>query len=152
MVDCYMCPIRLALLSSKMQISPDKLHSLCIVDRNLLIVVMLIGGLMWIYYYQTAVDQFWLTDRLTPSVTDWLLIMYGFLLQQLFFVVTVVYSGSWDFLYGWCKQLFVSELNNAYFSRHLFLNSAWVAKVLHNSFLHLLLKNCDFFEHRYFTR
>ena len=52
---------------------------------------------MWIYYYQTAVDQFWLTDRLTPSVTDWLLIMYGFLLQQLFFVVAVVYSGSWIF-------------------------------------------------------
>jgi len=70
--------------------------------------------------------------------------MYGILLHQLFFVVAVVYSGSWDFLYGWCKQLFVSELNNAYFSRHLFLNSAWVAKVLHNSFLHLLLKNCDF--------
>ena len=27
-------PIRLALLSSKMQISPDKLNSLCITDRN----------------------------------------------------------------------------------------------------------------------
>jgi len=32
----------------------------------------------------------------------------------------VVYSGLWNFLYGRCKQLFVSELNNAYFSRHLF--------------------------------
>jgi len=29
--------------------------------------------------------------------------------------VAVVYCGSWDFLYGQCKQLFVSELNNAYF-------------------------------------
>jgi len=25
-----------------------------------------------------------------------------------------------EFLYGRCKQLFASELNNAYFSRHLF--------------------------------
>jgi len=55
------------------------------------------------------------------SVTDRLLIMQGILPRQLFFVVAaVVYSGSWDFLYGRCKQLFVSELNNAYFSRHLF--------------------------------
>jgi len=46
--------------------------------------------------------------------------MYGILLRQLFFVVAVVYSGSWDFLYGRSKQLFVIELNNAYFSRHSF--------------------------------
>jgi len=76
---------------------------------------------MWVIInkYQTAVKQFWLTDRPTPSVTDWLLIMYGILLQQLFSVVAVVYIGSWDILYGRCKQLFVIELNNAYFSRHL---------------------------------
>ena len=53
---------------------------------------------------------------LERSVTDRLLITYGNLLRQLFFVAAVVYSGSWDFLYGQCKQLFVSELNNAYFS------------------------------------
>jgi len=29
------------------------------------------------------------------------------LLQQLCIMV------SWDFLYGWCEQVFVSELNNA---------------------------------------
>jgi len=57
-----------------------------------------------------------MTDRLTPSVTDLLLIVYGILLRQLFFVAAVVM----EFLYGLCKQLFVSELNNAYFSRHLF--------------------------------
>ena len=34
MVDCFMCPIRLALWSSKMLISPDKLNNLCITDRN----------------------------------------------------------------------------------------------------------------------
>jgi len=31
-----------------------------------------------------------LTDRLTPSVTDRLLIMYGILLRQLFFVLAAV--------------------------------------------------------------
>ena len=36
--------------------------------------------------------------------------MCGILLRQLFFVVAVVYSGSWDFFYGRCKQLFVIEL------------------------------------------
>ena len=33
-VDCVIYPIRLALLSSNMQISPDKLNNLCITDRN----------------------------------------------------------------------------------------------------------------------
>jgi len=42
--------------------------------------------------------------------------MYGILLRQLFFIAAVVYSGLWDFLYGRYKQLFVNELNNAYFS------------------------------------
>jgi len=37
-----------------------------------------------------------------------------------FFVAAVEYCASWDFLYGRCKQLFVSELNNAYFFKHLF--------------------------------
>jgi len=61
-----------------------------------------------------------------PSVTGRLLIMYGILLRQLFFVAAVVYSGSWDFLYGPCKQLFVSELNNVHFFRHLFKN-VWLS-------------------------
>ena len=33
-VDCVIYPIRLALLSSKMQISPDKMNNLCITHRN----------------------------------------------------------------------------------------------------------------------
>jgi len=33
-VDYVIYPIRLALLSSKMQISPDKLNNLCITDKN----------------------------------------------------------------------------------------------------------------------
>jgi len=47
--------------------------------------------------------------------------MYGILPRQLFFVAADVCSGSWDFLYGRCKQLFVSELNIAYFSRHIYI-------------------------------
>ena len=43
-------------------------------------------------------------DRLTPSVTDRLLIMYGILSRQLFFVVAVVCSGSWDF--------YMADVNN----------------------------------------
>jgi len=71
--------------------------------------------------YQIAIDQFdLLTDRLTPSVTDRLLIMYGILLRQLFFGLAVVSTESWGFLHGRCKQLFVSELNHVNFSRHLF--------------------------------
>ena len=46
--------------------------------------------------------------------------MYGILLRQLFFVAAVVYSGSWDFLYGRCKPLLVGELNTAYFFRLYF--------------------------------
>jgi len=34
MADCFMCPIRLALLSSKMLISPDKLNNLCITEET----------------------------------------------------------------------------------------------------------------------
>ena len=33
-VDCVIYPIHLALLSSKMQILPDKLNNLCITDKN----------------------------------------------------------------------------------------------------------------------
>ena len=70
--------------------------------------------------------------------------MYGILPQQLFFVAAVVYNWSWDFLYGRFKQLFVSELNNAYFSRHLFLKQCLSGYVLHNSSVHLLHKNGNF--------
>ena len=62
-----------------------------------------------------------LTDRLTP-VSDWPTAEHlrhfaatSFsLLQQL----CTVDSGI--FLYGWCERLFRSELNNEYFTRHIF--------------------------------
>jgi len=59
-----------------------------------------VGRLMWVYYQQISnccrpvFDL--VTDRLTPSVTDRLLIMYGILLPDLFFTA-VVYNRSWDF-------------------------------------------------------
>ena len=57
-----------------------------------------------------------------------------------FFVVAVGYSRLSDFLYGWRKQLFVDELNNAYFFRR-FLKT--VFQWLHLA-QQLLLKQCDF--------
>ena len=47
------------------------------------------------------------------------------------------------FLCGWCEHLFVSEVNNAYFSRQIFQNSFWMAKS-YNSVLQLLLEHGDF--------
>jgi len=48
MVGCLIRPIHLALLSSKMQISPDKLNKLCMTDYKLLLIiaVTLIGRLL----------------------------------------------------------------------------------------------------------
>jgi len=46
MVDCVIHPIRLALLSLKMQISPDKLNNFCITQKLLSSVAMLIGRLV----------------------------------------------------------------------------------------------------------
>jgi len=89
--------------------------------------------------YQTAVDQFWLTHWQTDAVSDWLTAHV-----QNFATAAFLCCGScvqWvvGFLYGRCKQLFVSELNNAYFSWHLFLKQCLSGYVLHNSLLHLLL-------------
>jgi len=53
-----------------------------------------------------------MTDRLTPSVTDRLLVMYGILLQHLF--------DNGIFLYGRFERLFATELNNKYFTRQIF--------------------------------
>jgi len=53
-------------------------------------------------------------------VTDQLLIMYGILLQHLFFVAAVVYSRSCDFYVADENIFFASEVNNAYFCKHLF--------------------------------
>ena len=75
-------------------------------------------------------------------MTDRLLIIYGNLPRQIFFVAGVLYCGSWDFLYGRCKQLFVSEL--MLISPDIYFKTCLSGYVLHNSLLHLHLKNGDF--------
>ena len=62
----------------------------------------------------------WHIDRLKPSVTDRLLSICGICCNVSFFVTTVVYSRWWDFLYVWCEHVFVTELNNEYFTRQKF--------------------------------
>ena len=70
--------------------------------------------------------------------------MYGILLRQLFFVASVLYSGSWDFLYGRCKQLFVITYKYCLFLQTFILKQCLSGYVLHNSLLHLLFKNGGF--------
>jgi len=55
-------------------------------------------------------------DRLTPSVTDRLLIMYGILLQHFFLCYSSCVNSIMRFLYGRCERLFATELNNKYFT------------------------------------
>jgi len=86
------------------------------------------------YYQQlsNAVDQFWLrpilTDRLTPPATGQLLIMYSILLRHICPCYSSCVWGCMGFLYGWCKHLFVSELNNSYLPDKYFKAVCTVAK------------------------
>ena len=86
-------------------------------------------------YWQTDWRRQWLTDCWSCT---------ALCSNIIFFVTAVVYSGSWNFLYGWCEYLFVSELNNAYFTRQIFQNSFWVTYFLHGSLTQLLLELDDF--------
>ena len=70
--------------------------------------------------------------------------MYGILPRQLFFVAAVVYSGSWDFLYGRCKQFLLANSLMLISPDIYILKQCLSGKVLHNSLLHLLLKHHDF--------
>ena len=74
MIDCVIHPICLALLFSKMQISPHKLNNLCIRQKLLLSIAMLIGRLVRVNYQEISnccIDQFWLTDWQTDAISDW---------------------------------------------------------------------------------
>ena len=51
-----------------------------------------------------------LTERLMPSVTDRLLIMYGILLQHIFLCYSSCIQSIMGFLYDWCEGRFVSNL------------------------------------------
>jgi len=59
-------------------------------------------------------------DRLAPSVTDRLLIMYGILLQHLFLCYSSSVQSIMELLCGQRERLFVTELNNKHFSRQIF--------------------------------
>jgi len=48
------------------------------------------------------------------------------------------------FFFGWCKHLFVSELNNEYFTRQIFKNSLFDWLSLTWQFASILLEHCDF--------
>jgi len=91
---------------------------------------MLIGRLMWVYYQQISnccrpVLTYWLTHWRRQWLTDcWSCTAFCCDSFSLFRQLCTVGHGI--FLHGRCKQLFVSELNNAYFSTHLFYNSVWV--------------------------
>ena len=95
-------------------ISPDKLTVIkhCYVNRQLII-----------KKYQTAVDQFWLTHWQTDAVSDWMTADH----IRHFAATAFLCCGScvqWVMGFFYMadkKQLFVSELNNAYFSRHFIL-------------------------------
>ena len=60
------------------------------------------------------------TDRLMPSVTDRLLIMYDILLQHLLLCYSSCVHSILDFIYGRCEHPLVTELNNEYFTRQMF--------------------------------
>ena len=89
--DCFMCPHSPCTFVLKDADLAREVGKLVYYGQKLLlIVVMLTGRLMWFYYQQIQnccrpVLTYW-PDRLTPSVTDRLLIMYGILLIQLFFL------------------------------------------------------------------
>ena len=78
-----------------MLVSPDKLNNLCIyTDRNYsrcYVNKQINVNLLSINIKLPYISFDLLTDRLTPSVTDQLLIMYDILLRQLFFVAVVVW-------------------------------------------------------------
>jgi len=80
--------------------------------------------IVWVNYQEISnccrpVLTYWLTDWRRQWLTDcWSCTAFcrdSFSLLRQFCTV-----GHGIFLCGWCKQLFISELNNAYFSRHLF--------------------------------
>jgi len=86
----------------------------CYVNRQINV------SLLSINKYQIAVDQFWLrpTDWQTDAISDWPTADHvrQFSTTAFLFLWQLCTVDNGIFLYGWCKQLFVSELNNAYFS------------------------------------
>ena len=125
-VDCVIYPIRLLLLSSKMQISPHKLNNLCITDKKLLLsVAVLTGRLKWVNYQEISnccrpVLTYWLTDwrRHVRQFAATAFLCCGSCVQ---WVMKFFYMAD-------VNSFLLMNLDNAYFSKHLTENSVWVAK------------------------
>ena len=158
MVDCVIYPIRLKTFVLKDAELAGYVEELVYDGQKmLLIVVMLIGRLMWVYYQQMSnccrpVLTSWLTDVCHQWLTDCWSCM-TFCCDSFSFICcgSCVQWVMGFLIYGRCKQLFVSELNNAYFSKHLTENSVWVAKSCITVCFTYSWK-WRVFEHRYFTR
>jgi len=87
-----------------------------------LIVVMLIGILMWLYCQQISncsepILTYWPTDWRHQWLTNYWLCM-AFCCNSFSLLRQLCTVGYGFFLCGRCKQLFVSELNDTYFSKH----------------------------------
>ena len=124
-------------------------------QKLLLFVVVLMGRLMWgikqISHCCRPVLTYWLTDLCRQWLTE-CSSCTAFCCNIFFFVTTVVYSRSWDFLYGSCERYFVSELNSAFPTRQIFKKKffEWLSRT--SPFASINSWALRFFEHRYFTR
>jgi len=85
-----------------------------------------------------------MTKRLTPSVTDWLLIIYSILLQHLYLCYSSCVQSIVEFLYGQCERLFITDFINKYFTRQIFYKRFLSGYVLHGSVLQFLLEHSHF--------
>jgi len=91
-------------------------------QKLLLIVVMLIGRLIWVYYQQISnfcrpALTYWHTNAISECLTAdhvrHFVATFFSLLQQLCTLIMI-------FLYGWCEHLFVNELPDKYFKTVFF--------------------------------
>jgi len=90
-----------------------------------------------------------MTDRLTPSATDRLLIMYGILLRHFFFVPAVVYSGHAIFN--------VAGVNVSLLGKYRLFHQTNILKQFlmvksYTAFRCVYCLSMAIFERRYFTR
>ena len=100
--------------------------------ETVVIVVLLTDTLMWVYNQQISdccrpvltqnwSTDFWLTDyRLTPSVTDRVLIMYSIFRWHLFLCYSSCVQSVLGLFIWLMWRFFACKLNNVYFTRQIF--------------------------------
>ena len=109
MVDClsyalHFCPqkCRTGQISKlTCSLGTETATNCCFVNRQINVILLSKN----IKLLQTSFDL--LTDSLTPSATDQLLIVYGSLLPHLFLCYSSCAQSVIKLLYGWCEHLFV---------------------------------------------